>query len=385
MISIENVFSTIPHFLGRSVHDALQSVGALKRRPPLDDSLHLEAASTWLRRSIQATGGAGSSHSFIVLRGWRSAYPETTGYVLKTFLRLAERGDHDPNMAIARRLADWLISVQLPSGGIPGLDIRRQEGANVFNTGMVLLGWNALYSQSGDEKYLRAGQAAGEFLLTCLDDKGCFTHHTSFGLVHAYNARAAWALLELGLITKKPAYQEGAEMNLRWTLEQQTDNGFFQNNVFVPGGKALTHAIGYVLSGLVESYLLIHRAEYLKSTLVTIARLNELYTKRGRIVAELDENFGELSDHICVVGYCQLAIILLQLWSITGEHSHRDFAIALIDEAKSTQALGDSRAAYYGGIPGSSPIYGRYARLQYPNWATKFFADALLLKERLLA
>ena len=39
------------------------------------------------------------------------------------------------------------------------------------------------------------------------------------------------------------------------------------------------------------------------------------------------------------------------------------------------------RKPHYGGIKGSFPVYGRYAPLQYPNWATKFFIDALLAKQ----
>lgn len=378
------VFFNIAHFFGRSIHDALQSVvgseSIFGRRKIFDDSVHLDAAMTWLRRSIEANGGAGSSHSFIIVKGWRPAYPETTGYILKTFLRFADRRDREQNVGIARQLADWLITVQFPDGGIPGLDLGRIEGANVFNTGMVLLGWNAIYSRTADEKYLAAARRAGDFLLTCLDDDGCFARHTSYGLVHSYNVRVAWALLELGHLTKHKQYVEGAESNLRWTLRQRTHSGFFRNNVFVPGGRALTHSIGYVLSGLVESHLLTGNQEYLDSVLTTVERLRAVYAKHGRIVAELDEDFGELSSHICVVGYCQLAIVLLQLYAITNDPRHRDLAIVLIDDAKATQELGRVDAPYYGGIPGSWPIYGRYARLQYPNWAAKFFADALLLK-----
>jgi len=36
-------------------------------------------------------------------------------------------------------------------------------------------------------------------------------------------------------------------------------------------------------------------------------------------------------------------------------------------------------APIHGALPGSFPIFGRYAPLQYPNWATKFLADALML------
>ena len=35
--------------------------------------------------------------------------------------------------------------------------------------------------------------------------------------------------------------------------------------------------------------------------------------------------------------------------------------------------------ALRGAVKGSQPIWGRYAPLSYPNWATKFFIDAMLL------
>jgi hypothetical protein len=44
----------------------------------------------------------------------------------------------------------------------------------------------------------------------------------------------------------------------------------------------------------------------------------------------------------------------------------------------STQDLRTSNPNIRGAIGGSYPIYGRYARLQYPNWAAKFFIDSLL-------
>jgi hypothetical protein len=31
----------------------------------------------------------------------------------------------------------------------------------------------------------------------------------------------------------------------------------------------------------------------------------------------------------------------------------------------------------------SGPLFGEYMRAGYPNWATKYFLDALLLQERL--
>ncbi len=42
------------------------------------------------------------------------------------------------------------------------------------------------------------------------------------------------------------------------------------------------------------------------------------------------------------------------------------------------QDLEITHPAVRGGIAGSFPIYGAYERLKYPNWASKFFIDAIL-------
>ena len=31
-------------------------------------------------------------------------------------------------------------------------------------------------------------------------------------------------------------------------------------------------------------------------------------------------------------------------------------------------------------MAGSAPIWGRYSMFEYPNWAAKFFADALMIR-----
>ena len=38
----------------------------------------------------------------------------------------------------------------------------------------------------------------------------------------------------------------------------------------------------------------------------------------------------------------------------------------------------ESNPALRGGVAGSYPIWGAYARFSYPAWAAKFFADAIM-------
>jgi len=47
---------------------------------------------------------------------------------------------------------------------------------------------------------------------------------------------------------------------------------------------------------------------------------------------------------------------------------------------KRQQRLTDIDPVVCGGIAGSAPIWGRYSMFEYPNWAAKFFADAMMMR-----
>ena len=53
---------------------------------------HLEAAAGWLRRAQDATVDGGVSWGYRLHGGWAASYPETTGYIVPTYLALADAG-----------------------------------------------------------------------------------------------------------------------------------------------------------------------------------------------------------------------------------------------------------------------------------------------------
>jgi hypothetical protein len=69
----------------------------------------------------------------------------------------------------------------------------------------------------------------------------------------------------------------------------------------------------------------------------------------------------------------------IRLAQITGDDSFRSHAQAGLSYIKATQKLEDQDDAVRGGIAGSFPIWGDYSRFEYPNWAAKFFSDALMM------
>ena len=49
-----------------------------------------------------------------------------------------------------------------------------------------------------------------------------------------------------------------------------------------------------------------------------------------------------------------------------------------IDYLERRHRVEESDPALRGGVAGSYPIWGAYARFSYPAWAAKFFADAII-------
>ena len=118
-----------------------------------DDDAHLNAALAWLCRAQDAVPG-GVSAGYFFKRGWMPAYPETTGYIIPTFLA---QGLDDRALA----LGEWEIAVQLPEGAVRG-GIGLNDYPIVFNTGQVILGWTALYRATGEERFLQAASRAAD-------------------------------------------------------------------------------------------------------------------------------------------------------------------------------------------------------------------------------
>ena len=101
-----------------AVREALRDVLGL-RQPigPLSD--HLQAALQWLALAQDQTGNGGVSAGF-GRQGWRPDYPETTGYIIPTFLDYFYLTGDSDLLNRARRMGDYEMRLQTKEGAIPG-------------------------------------------------------------------------------------------------------------------------------------------------------------------------------------------------------------------------------------------------------------------------
>ncbi len=350
---------------------------------PTDNRTHLDAAIAWLKHAQDVTDNHGVAQTWLVrLNKWAPSYPETTGYIIPTLYRYAAlTGDTDARVR-ARQMADWEIAIQHPSGGVLAGALGDSDQPTVFNTGQVILGWTRAFDKEGDERYREAAVRAANWLCDIMDDDGCWR---SWGSpmtgkqINTYNTRSAWSIARVHEITGERRYLDAAIRNCEWALKQAHPNGWLENNCLQNNDQPFTHTIAYAMRGLLEIGVYAQREDFVSLARQIGDAMIDALPSDGALAGRFDRLWQPTVNWSCLTGDCQLAINWGRLYQTTGEEKYRDATARILPFVKRTQLLETTDPNIRGGIKGSHPINGGYHPWQYPNWATKFYADALMI------
>ena len=361
----------------------LDEFSASRRQPVRGYREHLAGAIDWLKRAQDVRDGqrdaGGVSAGWSFEDGWLPSYPETTGYIIETFLAAARVLGEPELEARAQRMIDWELSIQQPDGAFPGHFGEPGSRPVIFNTGQIMHGMNAGYEQLGRAECLEAAVRAGHWLAAQQDDTGVFVRYEHNGIPHVYNTRATWALLKTALLAGDAELKQAAIRHLDWALARQTPSGWFAQNAFVEGRPPFTHTIAYAIRGFLESGLLLGEERYVAAALRAARGVAAQQRTDGWLAGTFGDGWVSRDGYCCLTGLAQMCICWSRLRDAAGESGfERNIATGLA-LLKSSQRLQDPADEVRGGIAGSWPIWGAYSRFEFPNWAAKFFADALML------
>jgi hypothetical protein len=370
-----------------SVRDALR-LGRTLSTP----QAHLREVLAWLRRAQDAIDG-GVSYGYALRkiraqkrRGWLAAYPETTGYIICTFLdHFAWSGELESRER-ALQLAEWEVDVQMTDGAVSAGPLGSPPAPAIFNTGQVLFGWSAAFQASGNERLLAAAGRAADFLVKVQDADGAWRLGSPYAHagVHTYDARAAWGLLEAAQITGSSEHAAAAVRNLDFALTQQTANGWFAECCISDSQRPLLHTIAYVMEGLLGAGTLLSEPRYVEATRVAADALVGLQRPDGGLAGRFDRSWRPATRWECLTGTAQTALVWLRLFDLTGDRTYLSAARRALMHLCRVQDVSAADPGVRGGLKGADPIWGAYQPYLYPNWASKFLADALLLYIRLM-
>ena len=339
--------------------------------------VHLREAIAWLCRAQDQGSDDGVSYGYSVRGGWLPSYVETTGYIAVTFFNLAKHLARPELRERALRMADWLLTVQLPDGSFGNVRMAVDQGI-VFDTGQDLFGLVRAARETGDVRFSEAAARAGHWLTQVSDHQDRWTRYTHLGVPHVYNSRVAWALLQLHKDQPTEAFERVARANLDWAVSEQQESGLYAQCAFQPGQAPFTHTIAYAMRGLWEAGELLDDESYRKSVLRAADALVPLVAHSGFIPGQVDEAGRAAARYCCVTGNAQLAIVWAKMFKRRGDERHKHCALRALRYAMALQDVETLNDARRGALKGSHPTWGRYSPLTYPNWATKFFIDALV-------
>ena len=351
-----------------------------------DPELALQAAAEWLARAQDATGSGGvSAHYDAAKRKWIGAYPETTGYIIPTFFRYAEFRGETAYRERAIRMAEWESDIQLPDGGVrAGTMDAVQVVPTIFNTGQVLFGWAAAWEQTRNERFRDSLIRAADWLVAAQDEDGAWRRFASPFATHAlntYNTRVAFGLAKAGKALGEQTYIDAATRNAEWALTTQMHpNGWLENNDLEDNSRPLTHTIAYATRGILEVGLIASNGAFVDAAARIARAVAQAQRDDGALPGRLDASWKPAARWTCVTGNAQMAIVWQRVAREAGDRSMLPAAEKANRFNMSVQDLSTSDPGIRGGIPGSHPRGGGYMTNRYPNWAAKFFMDALMLQ-----
>ncbi len=374
----------------RLIHDQVLH----RRRNEIDghsDDDHLLASAQWLCRAQDAASDGGVMGRYRLHGGWTSSYPETTGYIIPTFLRLAELLKDPSYTDRARRCVDFLMALQLDSGAFPGGELHeRRTGPSIFNSAQIVHGLIAWHAATGDRGTRDAAIRTGDWLVEQMDPDGAWRRHVHNGHVTSYTAHASCWLAELGQGVGKKEFLDAAGRHLDWVLSLQDEQtGWFDLAGFTPAHhsarQAVTHTIAYTLWGVLTSSVILGREDGLvavKRAAQGIARRLEL---SHWLPGELDYAWRGRANYSCLTGNAQMALVWFKLYQQDRDPRWLNPAFKALDLVKRSQPMTNPDPGIRGGIPGSDPAWGGYLYMSFPNWAAKFFIDALMTRREIVA
>lgn len=348
----------------------------------LDPSSHLREAAAWLCRAQDHGSDRGVSYGTEFGKGFMVSYPETTGYIIRTFLDLARHFGDEAYLERAVAMGHWEVDIQMKSGAVMGGPYNTDPTPAVFDTGMVLLGWSSLYRATGIESFRTAGVRAGQWLLDMQEPNGHWVRGNNALYANpdstVYNVKAAWGLAEMGVATQDRTFVDAAVRNAEYTLTRQRPNGWFEDCCLEDKERPLLHTIAYTMQGLIGIGRLTGRQDFIDGAARTSESLMRLMTEDGFIPGKIDCNFRGASGWCCLTGTAQTAIVWSQLGALTGRPQFRQAAERANRYLMARHDISNADLSIRGGLAGSWNVWGDYGRFKVLNWATKFLADALL-------
>jgi hypothetical protein len=184
----------------------------------------------------------------------------------------------------------------------------------------------------------------------------------------------------MGQVLDSKEYIAAAVRNAEFALGKQRPNGWFADCCLLDARRPLLHTIAYTMQGLVGIGKIAGRMDFVDAATRTAHSLRNLLTPDGFLPGQIDERFQGAATWSCLTGNAQTSIIWSELERLLNAPQYGEAATLANRYLMMRHDITSEDPAIRGGVPGSWPVSGEYGKYRILNWATKFFIDALLMR-----
>lgn len=343
---------------------------------------NVESAIGWICRAQDADRSGGVPAHYMPLRGWSAPYPETTGYIIPTFVQLSKHSKRPDLLERAIRMGDWLVSIQMQNGAFQaGTWVEgRPASPSIFNSGQILFGLVALAEATNDPKWATAAQKCALWIKDQQEPNGSWLKYAYRETLHVYKSRVAWALALASVLLNEPRFAKAARSNVEHALSCQHENGWFDHASFKSGTSPVLHTFVYTVRGVLETGIVLGERQYVDAATKSGISMLKAQMDDGSLPGVVDTHFSK-GGFRCVTGIAQQVIV----WNRLAQRGIETKQFSEATEAAlgylASVQISSPGHVNHGGFPGSDPLWGPYMRFRYPNWAAKFFLDAVLTSD----
>jgi len=249
---------------------------------------------------------------------------------------------------------------------------------------LVAVGWLAAFEETREGSFADAARRAACYLVATLDSDGFWRRGNSqFARADAtlYNTRTAWALAEAGARLDDGGFTDAAARSLRAAAALQTQNGWLPSCCLTDPEQPLLHTLAYAIRGFLEGGRVLDDPRLLQAAERAADALLATVRADGWMPGRYRSDWSPAVRWSCLTGQAQMANNWMRLAVITGDPKWLEPVPAVLRFLKRTQNRHSREPGVRGGIKGSWPVGGDYGAYEVLNWATKFFADALMRHE----
>jgi hypothetical protein len=256
-----------------------------------------------------------------------------------------------------------------------------KKPAVVFNTGQVMRGLIHAYTLNSREDIAVSLDRAADWICRVQEGEGFWAAHNYLGVPRVYDTYVAAPLARWAKIRGRNDWMDAAEKIIQWVIGKQHANGWFPDadNTIRHNYQPILHTIAYTIDGLLEYAGITGNKEPLDAGERAARQLAQKAIRNPRLPGRFNMKWKG-SEATILTGCAQMSIVWSRLIKIQPEEplwfdaKRKMDAFLLHAQWKENVRWPEM----HGAITGSFPFWGKYEPFRCPNWAVKYFCDAML-------